>query len=143
MAELALKVKFLAGCLQIRDPSKNRLCLCIRKDNLFLKHCWGLGTEGVRFVTLEGGTPKEVLLGTDKLLRGLFVCEEEHLLRDISATTRHLMLKGRPAASIRTANKALGSILNAFTVDILVAHMLAAETADKFVFLQFTCVTID
>ena len=53
------------------------------------------------------------------------------------------MLRARSSTGIGTTNEALGGVFCALSVDIMVTHVLTAEAADKLVFLELACVSVD
>ena len=53
------------------------------------------------------------------------------------------MLKSRSSTCISSANKAFGGIFHALPVDILVTHVLAAETTHELVLLKLASIPID
>ena len=76
-------------------------------------------------------------LSSDHILRRLFVCEEQHLIRDFRITC---ILLG--SSTETRVNEALGGIFRALSVDVSVTEVLSAEGAHEFVLLELTSVSI-
>jgi hypothetical protein len=76
MSEFALQVELLARGFKVSKTAKDCLSLSIGQNNFLFEHGWSLRPEGIRFVTLQGWTAKEMFASTHKLLRRFFICEE-------------------------------------------------------------------
>lgn len=103
----------------------------VLKNHIFFQLLRGVRPERVGLVTFQRRFPEEMTLGSNGLVRWFLICKEQHLIGHVRLT--HVLVL-RPPAHTRV-NETLGVILWAFSVNVGVTQMLAAERADKLIFL--------